>query len=593
MAIERKDAAVQDTWNLESVYPNIEAWEKDVQTIETMMPALPKFQGELGNKNKLSECFMLAGSIARLLEKTGDFALRRADEDKGNDENSKRRDVVKKLDTQFGTAAAFIAPELAALPDSYLTELLSDHRFQNHNKYLADIKRGKPYLLPKEQEELLAQHAEVFAAHQKAAEQLRDSDMKFPPVATDAGEREITNSTFMLLRKDPNRDVRRKTMETFFGTYRQFRTTLAATLDAHMKLNVVHARARHYGFITEMFLHEDNLPRSVYQTLFDVTNQSLPLLHRYCELRRRRLGVDTLHWYDLYVPIAEEVQSRFSYDEAVETVLASLAPLGTEYVATLRAGLTSERWVDRYENKGKRSGAYSAGSYNNYPFILLNFQHDFNSVSTLAHEAGHSMHTDQAKKAQPFSKYGYPIFLAEIASTLNEILLNRYLLKGADRKTRLSIINHQLEGIRTTFFRQTMFAEFEAGLYEHFWNGGVLSPEDFEDRYLALNQRYYGPETVIDEAVRAEWSFIPHFYYDFYVYKYATSLAMAFYFAGQVLNGGPDELNNFLGLLRAGGSDYPAALLQKAGLDVRRPDYLLALMNEFERLLDEFEELSK
>lgn len=593
MAKERKDIAPEDTWNLESIYPNIGEWEKDYEKIGGLVPGLASFQEQLGDKDKLFECLTLATDINRLFEKVSAFALRRADEDLGNDENSKRKDLVMQLAAQFSAAAAFIEPELSDEPDAYILALSADPQFKDYDRYLLNLLRQKKHLLSKEQEELLAQHTEVFAAHQKTAEQLRNNDMKFPAIKTGTEERELTNSTFAVLRRDPNRDLRRQAMENFFGTYGQFRTTLCSALGAHIKLGVIHARARKYDFIMDQFLDDDNLPRAIYQTLFEVADQHLPLLHRYCELRRKRLGVDVLHWHDLYVPIVEETQSSFSYDEAVETVLAALAPLGEEYVTALRAGLTRERWIDKYENKGKRSGAYSAGSYNNFPFILLNFQHDSDSVSTLAHEAGHSMHTHLAKSSQPYTKYDYPIFLAEIASTLNEILLNKHLLKDADPKTRLSIINQQLEDIRTTFFRQTMFAEFEAGLYEHVWGGGVLAPQDLEDRYFTLNQRYYGPKTVIDKPVRAEWSFIPHFYFGFYVYKYATSLAMALYFADQVLNGGPKELENYLNLLRAGNCDHPAELLKKAGLDVSKPDYLLALMKEFERLLDEFEEQSE
>jgi len=591
MTVERKNMPICDCWDIESLYTNNKTWNEDYEKVMHLSEELLKYKGALNNSETILECLRLHSSIEQIFERLYDFAMRKEDEDTANGISIKRAGKIYELLSKLATAKAFIDPELSNQSDEFLAQLSLEPDFTDYVLYLKKLSRGKKHLLLTEQEELLASLSETLGVPKLIAEKLRDADMQFPKILVDGKRVEVSNSNFGVLREHPDRKVRKATTEKYFGTYKNFRTTLATTLIAHIKYNVTEARARKHQFIMDYFLHNKGMGSTVYKTLFQVANEHLHLLHRYSDIRRRKLGLKKLFWHDLYVPILSSIDYKFEYDKAVEIVLAAIEPLGKEYVATLRQGLTTERWVDRIPNKGKRSGAYSAGTYNGKPFILMSYRDRLEDVSTLAHEAGHSMHSYLAMNAQPFPRYDYTIFIAEIASTLNENLLSEYLLRDANDTLRSYIINNQLESVRTTFFRQVMFAEFEAMLYERTWNGEQLSADDLEEAYFKLNQRYYGPDTMINEVIRHEWSFIPHFFYNFYVYQYATGLSCATFFSEKILSGEPNALEAYMKLLRAGGSDYPAILLKNAGLDVSKSDYLLALMKKFEEWLDAFDAL--
>lgn len=593
MALSRKDVKKEDTWDMESVYPTVEAWEKDFEALKGMPEKLQTFKGKLGDKEKLVEYLELSKEIDLIFDKLYIYANCRADEDTGNSQNTERMGRFMQLFSAISSAGAFFSPELSQQTTEYLENLLNDPKLTDYDNTFKDIIRVKPHLLPAEQEELLSKFSEILSAPSNISEKLRDSDMKFPSVQVEKdGEKkdeELTGATFVFLRQHPDRNVRSQTAKQYFETYKQFRETLATTLNTHVRNAVIDAKLRGYKGMMEYFLFENNIPEVVPQNLFEVVGSHIHLLHRYGEVRRVALGIKELHWHDLYVPMVKDVENSFSYEEAVRLTLEAAGPFGTEYMKMLRAGLMDERWVDKYPNQNKRNGAYHNGCYNTLPFVMMNYIGSIDSVSTLAHELGHAMHSQLAKQAQPITKYGYSIFTAEIASITNETFLAELLLKDADPKTKAFIINNQLEAIRTTFFRQTMFAEFEALMYECVWNGGVLTADFLEEKYLELNRKYYGPNLVLNDEVCAEWSMVPHFYYNFYVYQYATGLACAFYFATQVRDGGQEEVDNFLNVLRQGGSDYPTVILKNAGLDVTKKDYLLSIMREFERLLDEFE----
>ncbi len=587
---KRDEVSIDDQWDLESVYPNIERWELSFRNVTDSLPGIKVYTGKLNTKAQILDCLDLFFAVDRTLGKLCEFAEHKGNEDLANRENRERVGRARDLNTAFSSATAFIEPELASLEITFLKELLEDRQFEDYDFYLQKVIRNKEHLLSLAEEELLAQFEEIREAPHEIFGKLSDNDLIFPDVEKEGKPIGVTCGSYQVLIEDPDRNVRKGVTGSILSTYKQFRTTFAESLYAHIKQNVVMARVRNHSSALGMFLHANNIPASVYKTLFSVARESLGLLDRYCKIRRKKLKLDDLHGYDLYVPLIKNIKNRFSYDEAVDMVVESVAPLGSNYVQKLKAGLTHERWVDRYENKGKHSGAYSGGAYDTRPFILMNYNGTLDSVSTLTHEGGHSMHKYLAIKAQPSPKHRFVIFTAEVASILNQFLLNHYLLQNAGKEMRAFVINQELEDIRTIFFRQVMFAEFEAGLYEHVWNGGVLTPDFMEELHYNLNREYY-KSVVIDDLIRSEWSRVPHFYYDFYVYQYATSLACSYYFSSQILNGGKKELDNYLNLLRAGGSDYPINLLKKAGLDVTNPKYLISLMKRFETLLDEFEKI--
>lgn len=594
MATLRKDVPQNDTWNLEAAYPSMEALNNDIAVVKNATMLIGAYKGALSTPEKILECLNTVFSVHRILEKIGVFVENRSNEDTGNDANNKKKADVDELGTAFGAAVAFVDPELAALPEEFLQSLISDPNFRNYDFLLKKLLAEKAHLLSAKEEELLASYSEIFSASCNISGKIRDADMKFPKVPTPSapdGQTELSNSTFSRLRQNRDREVRREATKRFFGTYHGFRTTFAETLRMHMKQNVISARHRKFSSIYDYFLHSRGLKGQVCDSLFAAAEAHLPLLHRYCEVRRKKMGLETLHWHDLYVPIVQSVKNNFSYDEAVRIISEALAPLGSDYVKTLTLGLTTLRWVDKYPNQGKRSGAYSAGTYDAPPYMLTNYEGLLNDVFTLAHEGGHSMHSYLSKEAQPYSKYRYEIFLAEIASITNEILVAEHMVKGAEPKVKAFIINQQLEDVRTTFFRQVMFAQFEAMLYEMLWEGDNFSADNLETKYYDLNQRFYGPNVAVNPEVKSEWAYIPHFYYNFYVFQYATGIACALHFADQILEARPGAVENYSNLLKAGGSDYPAVLLARAGLDISKPDYLNALMQRFERLLNEFEQI--
>lgn len=591
MTIQRKEVKETDKWDLESVYSDSKAWEADLKKVESLAEEIANFKKTLADKKNAFICLKKFFYCCEIFEKLYNYAHRRADEDLGDSENGV---LVGKIDgfyAKLGIITAFIEPEFAACDNQYLEELLFDKSFSDYTTFIKSIMRDKKHLLTEKEEALLSGLSEILDSPRNIASKLINVNMSFKPIRCEGGNQELTDGNFRKYLEHKDRRVRKRAMKNTFHAYRNFRDTLSESLTAHIKGNVAIAKARHYPHILDLFLNHNAIPSSVYKTLFSAANDNLPLLQRYCEVRKKAMNLRKLHWYDLYVPIVAGVSNTFSYDKATDIVRKAVVPLGNEYAEKLFAGLTGERWVDKFENKGKMIGAYSAGSYESKPFILMNYNDTLDSLYTLGHEGGHSMHSLFSSLAQPYPKYEYTIFLAEIASTFNENLISEYLLEGADKSMRAYILNKKLESIRNTFFRQTMFAEFEAMLYDEVWNGNILTPDYIEKEYFKLNRKYYGPNVVIDDEIHFEWSRIPHFFYNFYVYQYATGIACASYFTKEVLQGGDKERNNYLNMLHAGGSDYPVSILKKAGLDVTKPDYILATMKDFEETLNEFEKL--
>ncbi|MGZ5020094.1 MAG: oligoendopeptidase F, partial [Chthoniobacterales bacterium] len=484
-------------------------------------------------------------------------------------------------------------PEIQAIPDEKFAAYLQDHSLGEWTTRLRRIRRFKPHVLSEAEERLLAMGSAALDGYDDTFSQLTDVDMKFGVlIDADGKERPLTQSSFGAFLVKRDHTLRKRAFHQFYDEFQDHQFTLASSLAYSVKADVFRARARNYPSALEASLFRDDVPRAVYDGLVSSVRAHLAPLFRYYELRRRVLGLDELHQYDSYVPLVPEIETHVSFDEAVERVLDSLKPLGSEYVDSLGEGLRG-RWCDRYETKGKRSGAFSCGSYGAPPYILMNYKSDvFSDVYTLAHEAGHSMHTWFSQKSQTFQDYDYPIFLAEVASTFNEELLTHHLLEQTnDRKMRAYIINRQIDDIRGTLFRQTMFAEFEKIIHEIEERGDALTLDVFKSEYRALLQAYFGEGVVLDPELDLECLRIPHFYSAFYVYKYATGISAAVALSQRVLSGEPGALESYLSFLKSGGSQFPLDTLRAAGVDMTTSAPIESTIALFESRLAELEEL--
>ena len=595
---KRHEVPKEYTWDLESVYATDDEWEQDFQKVTDMIPRLASFQGKLGESGqRLLEALQTRDEVYMVLERLASYAQMRSDQDQANSKYQALDDRATTLWAKVAAAGAYMTPEILAISEEQLEQFMaSEPGLQLYRHELDDLRREKEHVRSPEVENLLAQVSEVGSAPSTIFSMLENADLKFPKVKDEQGrEVELTEGRFIRFLQSPNRSVREGAFKALYATYGKFRNTLAATYGASVKKDIFYARARNYPSARAMALSASNIPESVYDNLVEVVHQNMPTLHRYVQLRKRLLGLDELHMYDLYVPVVPDVDKKIPYQEAVETVLNALAPLGEEYVAIAREGLTTARWVDIYENEGKRSGAYSGGAYTTHPFILLNYQDNLNSMFTLAHELGHSMHSYFSRKNQPFVYGNYTIFVAEVASTFNEALLTHYLLQTtSDEKLRMYLVNHELEKFRTTLYRQTMFAEFEHLAHVRAEEGQALTQDWLCKTYYELNQQYYGTEgVVVDQEIEMEWGRIPHFYTPFYVYQYATGLSAAVALSQQVLTEGKPAVDRYLGFLKKGGSDYSINLLKGAGVDMTSPEPVQQALQVFARYLDQMEQMAR
>lgn len=595
---KRHEVPKEYTWDLESVYATDDEWEQDFQKVTEMIPRLASFQGKLGESGqRLLEALQARDEVYMVLERLASYAQMRSDQDQANSKYQALDDRATTLWAKVAAAGAYMTPEILAISEEQLEQFMaSEPGLQLYRHELDDLRREKEHVRSPEVENLLAQVSEVGSAPSTIFSMLENADLKFPKVKDEQGrEVELTEGRFIRFLQSPNRSVREGAFKALYTTYGKFRNTLAATYGASVKKDIFYARARNYPSARAMALSASNIPESVYDNLVEVVHQNMPTLHRYVQLRKRLLGLDELHMYDLYVPVVPDVDKKIPYQEAVETVLNALAPLGEEYVAIAREGLTTARWVDIYENEGKRSGAYSGGAYTTHPFILLNYQDNLNSMFTLAHELGHSMHSYFSRKNQPFVYGNYTIFVAEVASTFNEALLTHYLLQTtSDEKLRMYLVNHELEKFRTTLYRQTMFAEFEHLAHVRAEEGQALTQDWLCKTYYELNQQYYGTEdVVVDQEIEMEWGRIPHFYTPFYVYQYATGLSAAVALSQQVLTEGKPAVDRYLGFLKKGGSDYSINLLKGAGVDMTSPEPVQQALQVFARYLDQMEQMAR
>ncbi len=591
---KREEVAVGDTWDLSGLFKDDEAWEAEFVEFEKQATGYEKFQGRLGESvDVLLECLQFDNDLDLLGERLGTYAFLRSAEDQANGDYQRMVGRFQSVAVRAGEAGSYIRPEILGLSDDTLESYLNDEKLSLFKLSLERLVRYKPYTLSEREEQLLAMQGEMAGATSKIFRQLTDADLKFGIVENEEGEKiELSQATFMQFLISPSRDVRKNAFHQFYDQFEAHENSLAATFNGSVQKDVYYARARGYDSALDQALFADDVPVSVYENLISTVRENLPALYRYYDLRRRKMDLPDIRHYDTYVPILSDIKTEYSWDQAVEVVCESLTPLGTEYCNTLHNGL-SKRWCDRYPNDGKQSGAFSAGGFVGDPYILMNYKPKvLNDVFTLTHEAGHSMHTHYSSNHQPYQYYNYTIFVAEVASTFNEQLLNRHMIDNApDDRMRAYLINSEIDDIRATIIRQTMFAEFEKTTHEMVEAGEPLTVEALKSTYHQLLKDYFGPEFELDEQLSLECLRIPHFYRAFYVYKYATGLSAAIALSQRVLTGGEKELNDYLSFLKSGCSKYPLELLKDAGVDLTTPAPITTALQKFDSLVNELDQL--
>ncbi|MGL4819612.1 MAG: oligoendopeptidase F [Bacilli bacterium] len=592
---KRSELNVEDTWKLDDIYATDEAWHAHYTEIEGRLEELLNGEGKLASDNgkTLLNVFDKHGELYEQIGKLYTYAHMRYDQDTRNSTYQAMDSKARLLYTQAGANSAWVTPEFLQLSDEQIASFLEQTEgLKLYQKSIDDLIRERKHVLSKSEEALLAKAQQIFSTPSQTFGMLNNADIKFPTIVGEDGEEvQITHGRYITLLESKDRSVRKQTFDAVYETYEGLKNTLSSTLSSVVKVNNFQATVRHFESARQAALSANNIPETVYDGLIATVRKNLHLMHRYAAIRKRALALDELHLYDMYTPIVKEVDMPVKYAEAQEILLKALAPLGEDYVAILQEAYDN-RWVDVYENEGKRSGAYSSGSYATNPYILMNWQDDVNNLFTLAHEFGHSVHSYLTHKTQPFVYGNYSIFVAEVASTTNEALLNDYLLKKTtDRNERLYLINHFLEGFRGTLFRQTMFAEYEKTIHDLEQQGETLTADRLSEVYYKLNKDYFGPDVVIDEGIQYEWSRIPHFYYNFYVYQYATGYSAAMALAKRILEEGDAAVNEYKSFLSAGSSLSPLDVLRQAGVDMETPEPIEAAMHVFEQYLDELESL--
>ncbi|WP_003544314.1 oligoendopeptidase F [Desulfotomaculum nigrificans] len=558
-------------WDLGAMYKDPAEVDQDLARIKELLEQFKGFSGKLNDKETILQALILQDQSDQLMEKCFTYAHMKLDEDNSNSAALALFDRVKSLYVTYNETTSFFIPELMKLDYSVLESYAQDERFKDYRHFIKEIGRNKEHVLSDAEEKIISAFGEVAGAPKSIFQILNNADLKFGEVKDENNQPvQLTHGRYNKLIQSKNREVRKSAYNELYRVYRSFKNTIGQTYINSVKKDCLYARLRKYNSALEASTFADNVDVAVYHNLIKTIRDNVSLLHRYIDFRKQVLQLPELRMYDLYVPLVTELDKKYSYEEAVDIVLKGLAKLGDQYISDLKQGLAGG-WVDVYETPGKTSGAYSTGAYGYHPYILLNFNHTINDVFTLAHEAGHAMHTFYSHKNQPYRNASYTIFVAEVASTLNENLLIKYLLEQTnDNKEKLFLLNYNLEQFRTTVFRQTMFAEFEKIVHEQVEQGVSLTPDLLCEIYYDLNKFYYQGVTMDDE-IALEWARIPHFYNAFYVYKYATGFSAAVALANGILTGGQEALARYLEFLASGGKDYPIELLRQAGVDMATP----------------------
>lgn len=591
---QRSDIDAKFKWDIEAMYPDEAQWEKDIADCVLAAEKFTRFQGKVTDSSEiLLEALDEKDKIWRKLEHAFVYAAMKKDEDNRVDKYQSMDDKCGSAIAKVSAAMSFFAPELLAADEEKILRFIDENpKLELYRFALEDALREKKHVLSTAEEIILAQLSEVTGATNDIFKMLNNADLTFGTVVDEDGDAvNLTHGNYITFMESHNRDLRKAAFTNMYEAYKAFINTIATTYNYNTKNDAVSARIRKYDSARQAALSSGNIPEEVYDNLIAVVNEYLPVLHRYIALRKKVLGVDELKMYDVYVPLVQLPKKEIPYEEALKMMQEGLAPLGTEYLAQVDKG-TKEGWIDVYENQGKTSGAYSFGSYDSKPYILLNYTNTLKDVFTIVHEMGHSMHSFYTRKTQPFAYGDHSIFTAEVASTVNESLLMQHLLaKETDAEMRKYLINYYIEEFRTTLFRQTMFAEFEMLTHKEIENGGVLTAKWLCDVYDDLNKKYFGPALSEDEYIRYEWARIPHFYRGFYVYQYATGYSAATAISKRILTEGEPARKDYIEFLKSGSSNYPVELLKIAGVDMSSPEPIRMAMETFKDLVDELEKL--
>lgn len=589
----REEVPKEFTWNMEDMLSDDSAWEALYKEAEEQLKEYEAYKGRLSESaGMLYGCLKLDDELSLKLERIFVYAKQKSDQDTANPLYQDFTARAQSLSYKASELSSYIVPEILSMDEVLLNEYMESKNGIEHFKRAVELLiPKKKHTLSSEMEALLAGSYEATQSPSQIFGMFNNADLRFPVIKDETGEDvQITHGNYISLMESGDRRVRKDAFTALYGCYKQFRNTLAATYSANVKQAVFYAKARNYSSSRAYALAENEIPEEVYENLIKAVHQYLPSLHRYVKIRKKVMGLDEIHMYDIYAPMVSDVKKAVPYEEAKEMVKAGLSPLGERYQELLQEGFDN-RWIDVYENEGKRSGAYSWGAYGSHPYVLLNYNDTLDYVFTLAHEMGHALHSWHSDKNQPYTYAGYKIFVAEVASTCNEALLIRHLMNNCkDRKEKIYLINHFLESFRTTLFRQAMFAEFEAVTHKMAEEGKSLTAQTLCELYHQLNVDYFGPDMVVDPEIDYEWSRIPHFYTPFYVYQYATGFSAAVAISTKILSGDQDAINGYFEFLSGGNSMSPIDLLRLCGVDMSVPKPIEEALNVFDSLLDEFEQ---
>ena len=589
--MERSTIENKFKWTIDEMYPNEESIEKDIQKVKELIEEVKRYKGILADSEEnIFKALNISEEASRILQNLYVYTHMKSHEDTRINKNQGNATKTDMLSTELSMATSYMVPEIIAMDSEKLENYLKTERLSHYKKYVDDILRLKPHTLNEREEELLASVADLSGVPENVYDMLSFADLKFPEIEDENGEKvRVTHSNFSLFLKSKDARVRKDAFEAMYGIYGQYKNTFASTLYGGIKSEIFYAKTRKYESALQGSLFQDNVSVNVYNNLIDAVHENLDTLNDYIDLKKKFLGLDKINMYDLYVPLTENFDMEISYEKAQEIILEALKPLGEEYLENVKKAF-AEGWIDVYGNEGKQGGAYSWGSYDSKSYILMSYKDDLNSLFTLIHEMGHSMHSFYSKNNQPYLYSGYKIFVAEVASTLNELLLINYLLKNAESKEeRVYLLNYYLEQFRTTVYRQTMFAEFEKICHGKVEEGEPLTAEDFNNIYYDLNKKYYGESCEVNEEIALEWARIPHFYSNFYVYKYATGFSAASALSKQILEEGESAVSRYKEFLKSGGSEFPLDQLRKAGVDMEKKESVDEALHVFKDLVKQLE----
>ena len=591
---KRSEVKEEYTWDVSAMYASKAAWEADLKEVVTIVSDLAKLEGSvMASAEKLLTALELGARAEQKIDLAFNYAERLFDQDQKNTEHQAMSQKMYGVVTDYQSRTAFVVPEILAADKATLAQYFSEKKELELYRGLVDeILRTKEHVLTAEMEKLVAMTGEMAQTPEQVYSIINNADLIYPEIEDENGEKvRLSHGNFVPFEESGDRRVRKDAFEAFYSIYKQFAGTIAGLYNGQVKQQIFYAKARNYASTLEAAVDANNVPSKVYRNLVETVNANMDKMHRYVKLRKKCLGVDELHMYDIYTPMIADAAKKVSYDEAKETVLKALAPLGEDYVATVKEGFEN-RWIDVYENEGKRSGAYSAGAFGTHPYVLLNYNDTLDNMFTLAHEMGHAMHSWYSNANQPYIYSQYKIFVAEVASTCNEILLMEYLLANTtDKKERAYLLNHYLDSFKGTVYRQTMFAEFEMKSNQMAEAGESLNAENLCKLYYGLNQKYFGEDMVSDPQIAYEWARIPHFYYNFYVYQYATSFSAAVAIAHGILEEGAPAVERYKKFLSGGCSMSPVDLLKQVGINMEEPKPIQDALDVFGKVLDEIETL--